>query len=101
MEDLPIPHESLSALAPALIALDRRFPGLLDEVVELAEGDALSAEVRRLRGPKVSPETRESLRRAAAWLAAIRLISKATRGPTPAAPIGPRRRGWPWMQPHG
>jgi hypothetical protein len=77
MPQLPPPSEPLVVLAVALRNLERRMPGLMDDVLADLETECLRSEIVRLRGPKVAAEMKGVLTRATFWTASVRIVAMA------------------------
>ena len=79
----PVPDPSwLAALmGVTLRALERRDPGIVEEMMSALQDDIARAAIIRLRGPRQAPEVAAAHAEAYAWLATFSELIESPRWP--------------------
>lgn len=77
MPGLPPSTPEFHIIAGYARALERRFPGIGEEVFDDLRNEILLENVINIRGFKKEAEVREALEKAVAWMAAACVIGKA------------------------
>lgn len=75
--ELPDIDPTALAVAYGAAAVEEMHPGFLDRWLELAESDAIHAEIRRLREPPPNPRLTDVLRRTIVLVRHIRFVALA------------------------
>lgn len=79
MPGLPPSTPELHVIAGYARALERRFPGIGEEVLHDLMNEALFDNVVNIRGYKKEPEVREAREKAVLWMQAACVIGQALR----------------------
>lgn len=77
---LPASHAAMHLHGHLLAVLEKRLPGISDELVVSLEDEALQREIIRLRGPREAPDSARARKDALAWATHVRLVLMATLG---------------------
>lgn len=79
--ELPKPTPELIGLGSLILALERRMPGLSEELQEIVDSEFMrSRQVVEIRPPKDRPDRQMALASVSAWLSRITLTADAYAG---------------------
>lgn len=77
-DDLPPTNHHSVIERAVLIALERRFPGLIDEIAADIDAEATQLKIVRLRGPRPAPAAARAADIARRWIEILALARRGT-----------------------